>query len=84
MQVHSILDQAEIPTYQERHLTAEEILTRKRDAVIRGVHLTVAGRPVRLTPIGAGTLTHPPGQGGLRLTRVQLTRPARTRLDRPA
>jgi nickel/cobalt exporter len=74
-----ILDEAEIPTFQERGLPASEVLARKRAEVARGVRVTVAGRPVALVPAGPARLTHPPGQGGLPLTRVELPLTAHVR-----
>lgn len=70
--VHYILDQAEIPTFQERNLPPVTVLERKRAAITRGLILAVDGRRVALTPTSAGRLTKPPGQGGLPLTRVEL------------
>lgn len=67
------LDQAEIPTFQERGLSAAVNLARKRAEITRGLELTVDGRRVGLRLLPGGTLTHPPGQGGLSLTRVQLS-----------
>ena len=67
-----ILDQAEIPTFQERGRSGAAILAAKRTEVQRHLVLTVDGRPVALTVTGA-SLSHPPGQGGLPLTRVELT-----------
>jgi nickel/cobalt transporter (NicO) family protein len=66
-----ILDQAEIPTFQERGLQRPQVLTRKRAEVRRNLHLVVDGRPVPLA-IGRGVLSAPPGQGGLPLTRMVL------------
>jgi nickel/cobalt transporter (NicO) family protein len=74
-----ILDEAEIPTFQERGLPASEVLARKRTEVARGVRVTVGGRPVALAPAGPARLTHPPGQGGLPLTRVELPLTANVR-----
>src|SRR5439155_1375093 len=37
-----------------------------------GLALRVDGRAVALRPVGAGRIAFPPGQGGLRLTRVEL------------
>jgi len=70
--VHYILDQAEIPTFQERDLSPAVVLQNKRTAIARGLALIVDGRRVALTPTSAGQLTKPPGQGGLPLTRVEL------------
>ena len=46
--VRYILDQAEIPTVQERGLGRAEVLRRKLDEVRRGLILTVDGRPTEL------------------------------------
>jgi ABC-type nickel/cobalt efflux system permease component RcnA len=69
---HYVLDQAEIPTFQERGLSSAEILQRKQAEVVRALKLEVNGRsiPLRLEP--GGTISHPLGQGGLKLTRVEL------------
>jgi ABC-type nickel/cobalt efflux system permease component RcnA len=70
--VHYVLDQAEIPTFQERSLSAREVLARKRAEVARALTLRIDGRPVALRLAPGGALSHPPGQGGLRTTRVEL------------
>jgi nickel/cobalt transporter (NicO) family protein len=67
-----ILDQAEIPTFQERGLPPSVVLARKEAEVQRALVLTVNGRRVPLRPAGAGQISFPPGQGGLKLTRVVL------------
>ena len=67
-----ILDQAEIPTFQERGLPPSVVLGRKRAEVARRLVLTVNGRRVPLRLGGAGQISFPPGQGGLKLTRVVL------------
>jgi len=67
-----ILDQAEIPTFQERGVPPSEILARKRDEVGRRLTATLDGRPLALRLTPGGEITHPPGQGGLPLTRVEL------------
>ena len=72
VQVHYTLDQAEIPTFQERRLSRRQVLDRKRSEIARGLHLTVDGRPVALTVAPNARISFPPGQGGLRLTRVEL------------
>ncbi|MFL5835619.1 MAG: sulfite exporter TauE/SafE family protein [Solirubrobacteraceae bacterium] len=66
-----VLDQAEIPTFQERGLPHGAALERKRAEVRRGLHLIVDGSEVRLAQ-GAAALSSPPGQGGLPLTRLEL------------
>jgi ABC-type nickel/cobalt efflux system permease component RcnA len=70
--VRYILDQAEIPTFQERGLRPAQVLARKRAAVARGVTLTAAGRPVALRLAPGGRIAFPVGQGGLRTTRIEL------------
>ncbi len=67
-----ILDQAEIPTFQERGLSSARVLDRKRAEVARRLMIAVDGKPVPLRFAGPGTISFPPGQGGLRLTRVEL------------
>jgi len=80
--VHYILDQAEIPTFQERGLSRAEVLRRKRDEVVRGLALTVDGMPVPLVPAGPGALALRPGQGGLRTTRATFDLHARAHAPR--
>lgn len=70
--VRWILDQAEIPTFQERGRSASAILTAKRDQALRGLRLRVNDRTVKLQPAAAGQISFPAGQGGLRTTRVEL------------
>jgi nickel/cobalt exporter len=72
-----ILDQAEIPTFQERGLSPAQVLTRKRAEVSRGLVLTVDGRRVPLSFAPGAQISYPPGQGGLKLTRVVLPLTAR-------
>jgi nickel/cobalt exporter len=79
VQLRYILDQAEIPTFQERGLSQVEIFNRKRDAVQRGLLVTVNGRRLPLTLAGGAKISFPPGQGGLKLTRVELPFSARIR-----
>jgi nickel/cobalt transporter (NicO) family protein len=67
-----ILDQAEIPTFQERGLPPSVVLARKKAEVERRLTLTVNGRRVPLSVGGPGQISFPPGQGGLKLTRVVL------------
>jgi ABC-type nickel/cobalt efflux system permease component RcnA len=70
--VRYVLDQAEIPTFQERGLTTAAVLARKRAQVARGLAMTVDGRAVALPLHPGGALSHPMGQGGLRTTRLEL------------
>jgi nickel/cobalt exporter len=62
-----VLDGAEIPTFQK---SVE--LGKVQAEVADRLTLTVDGRDLRLRPGSEPTLTHPPGQGGLRTTRVVL------------
>jgi nickel/cobalt exporter len=70
--VRYVLDQAEIPTFQERGLPDGEVIARKQAEVQRRLTLTVDGRRAALRPAGAATISHPPGAGGLRTTRLEL------------
>jgi nickel/cobalt transporter (NicO) family protein len=70
--VRYVLDEAEIPTFQQRAVGDAELLRRKQSEVERRLALTVDGARVALRPAGAGTITHPDGQGGLRTTRIEL------------
>ncbi len=70
--VRYILDEAEIPTFQQRGVADAALLARKRAEVERRLVLTVDGRRVTLQPRPGATITHPMGQGGLRTTRVEL------------
>ena len=54
------------------------VLARKRAEVLKRLVVTVGGRRVALTP-GAARLSHPPGQGGLPTTRVELPLTARVK-----
>jgi ABC-type nickel/cobalt efflux system permease component RcnA len=75
------LDQAEIPTFQERGSSSSQVLARKVAEVRRGLRLTVDGRRVALTPQPGARITFPPGQGGLRTTRVEVRLTAATGRD---
>jgi ABC-type nickel/cobalt efflux system permease component RcnA len=66
------IDQAEIPTFQERGLPAATVLARKVAEARRGLELTVDGGRVALVPQPGARLSFPMGQGGLRTTRVEL------------
>ena len=63
--VRWILDQAEIPTFQERGLAPAVVLGRKRAVAQAGLTLTVGGRRVALRALGPGRIAFPPGAGGL-------------------
>jgi nickel/cobalt transporter (NicO) family protein len=69
IEVRYLLDQAEIPTVQERGLSKEELIQRKRDEVLGGLELTVDGRRVPLALDGKGRASFPPGNGGLKTSR---------------
>ena len=71
VRVHYVLDQAEIPTFQERGIAPATVLARKRAEIARGVSAFADGRRVVLTA-STGTIAHRPGQGGLPTTRVEL------------
>ncbi len=72
VQLRYILDQAEIPTFQERGLADDRVLGLKHAEVARHLTLSVNGRPVPLRFPPGASISHPPGQGGLPLTRVEL------------
>jgi nickel/cobalt exporter len=71
VRVHYVLDQAEIPTFQERGTAPAMVLARKRAEIARGVTAFADGRRVALIA-STGTIVHRPGQGGLPTTRVEL------------
>ena len=85
VEVHYILDQAEIPTFQELQsfdrngdgaitgLERDPLLERKLAEIAPDLRLTVDGRPVPLGAPRQDSLAFPPGQGGLDLTRVEAT-----------
>jgi ABC-type nickel/cobalt efflux system permease component RcnA len=77
-----VLDQAEIPTFQERGIPPAAVLARKRAEVLRRLALVVDGRRVALRALPGASIAFPPGQGGLRLTRVVL--PLRAAILLPA
>jgi nickel/cobalt transporter (NicO) family protein len=82
-EVHYILDQAEIPTFQEVQRYDSDgsgaingaerglFLDRKLDEIAPELELTADGRPVPLGAPRDAKLEFPPGQGGLSLTRVE-------------
>ena len=63
-----VLDMAEIPTFQAGKINAQAYAVR----IAADAHLSVAGVPARLHPI-ATALAHPPGAGGLRTTRLEVS-----------
>jgi ABC-type nickel/cobalt efflux system permease component RcnA len=72
------LDQAEIPTFQERGLAPSAVLARKVGEVRRGLELTVDGRRAPLAVLPGARISFPAGQGGLRTTRVEIRLTAAT------
>ncbi|MEJ7824164.1 MAG: sulfite exporter TauE/SafE family protein [Solirubrobacteraceae bacterium] len=72
VEVRWILDQAEIPTFQERDRPQASVLAAKRAEALRGLQLRIDGRRVELAARGPGTIELLPGQGGLKTTRVEL------------
>jgi nickel/cobalt exporter len=76
-----VLDQAEIPTAQERNLSDAEIIQRKRAEVNQNLFLVVNGKRHALHANGAPKLTFPEGAGGLPITRLEL--PLVARVERP-
>jgi nickel/cobalt exporter len=70
--VRYLLDQAEIPTFQERGVARAERVRRKQAEVLRRLRVEADGRPLSLTPAGAPRLELRPGAGGLRTTRFEL------------
>jgi nickel/cobalt transporter (NicO) family protein len=79
--VRYVLDQAEIPTVQERSLSRAGVLAKKRAEVERRLVLLVDGRRVELVAAGAPTLSFPAGAGGLKTTRLELS--LRAAVDHP-
>jgi ABC-type nickel/cobalt efflux system permease component RcnA len=83
VEVHYILDQAEIPTFQEIQrfdtdgdggISASErgpLLQRKLAEIAPNLRLTADGRAVPLGTPREPSLSFPTGQGGLSLTRVE-------------
>ena len=71
IEVRYLLDQAEIPTVQERGLGRAELLKRKRAEIRRGLALTVDSRGAALRFDGPGRVTFPPGSGGLETSRFE-------------
>jgi nickel/cobalt transporter (NicO) family protein len=67
-----VLDQAEIPTFQERHLSREEVIHRKLAEVRRSLVLIVNGNRLLLRRASSPKLTFPAGQGGLEITRLEV------------
>jgi nickel/cobalt transporter (NicO) family protein len=79
--VRYILDEAEIPTFQQRGVADSELARGKTAEVERRLVLTVDGRRVPLRPAGRAAFSHPDGAGGLRTTRVEI--PLTAAVDAP-
>jgi nickel/cobalt transporter (NicO) family protein len=71
VQLRYLLDQAEIPTVQERSLSRSQLLAKKRAELLRGLELSVDGRRVPLEPVGRGRVSFPEGSGGLKTSRFK-------------
>ena len=65
-----VLDEAEIPTTEQRGLPRAEIIGRKQDELRRNLTLVVDGRRVPLRPLEP-RLSFPTGQAGLDTTRFE-------------
>jgi nickel/cobalt transporter (NicO) family protein len=76
--VRYLLDQAEIPTFQERGVAQAERVRRKQAEVLRHLRVEADGRPLTLTP-GAPRLELRAGAGGLKTTRFELALSTRVR-----
>ncbi len=63
-----VLDEAEIPTTEQRDLSRTELITRKQAELRRNLTLTVDGRRVALRPLEP-RLSFPRGQAGLETLR---------------
>lgn len=72
IEIHYVLDEAEIPTVRNQRLTRSELVEAKREEILAGLALEVDGRDVTLRPTGAPSLSFPPGQAGLKTTRLEL------------
>jgi len=82
VEVRYVLDQAEIPTVQDRGLSRAEVLRRKLDEVRGGLAVAVNGRRVELRSAGRPKLSFPQGAGGLATTRLELALDAAVRNPR--
>jgi nickel/cobalt exporter len=83
IRLHYILDQAEIPTFQEIQRYDEDgsgaiegpegtqLLDRKLDEIVPDLEVTADGSRIPLGPPRDSTIDFPPGQGGLDLTRIE-------------
>lgn len=84
VEVRYVLDQAEIPTFQDAQRFDRDgsgtvdgaeragLLEAKLAEIRAGLALEADGRALSLAPVGQPRLSFPPGQGGLSLTRIEL------------
>jgi len=79
--VRYVLDQAEIPTVQERGLSRAEVMRGKLAEIRRGLKLRVNGRTEELQRAGPPRLSFPAGAGGLKTTRLSV--PLTAAVDAP-
>ena len=70
--VRYVLDQAEIPTFQERGVARAERVRRKRAEVLRRLRVTADGRPLALHARHRARSRSRPAPGGLQTTRFEL------------
>jgi len=73
IELRYILDQAEIPTFEERGVPTARVLAAKLAEVERHLSVTAGGRAIALRALPGATISHPRGQGGLPTTRVELS-----------
>ena len=79
--VRYLLDQAEIPTFQERGVARAERVRRKQAEVLRRLRVEADGRALTLVP-GTPRLELRSGAGGLETTRFELALSAQVRARR--
>lgn len=86
VELHSVVDTAEIPTVQDGQVPPDSRAgaAAKRCAdVAAAVSVSVRGQHVRWT-VDSATLAYPPGQAGLATTRLECELSGPAELDRPA
>ena len=79
--VRYLLDEAEIPTFQERGVPVAERVARKRAEVLRHLRVTADGRALSLVP-SEPKLELRQGAGGLKTTRFELALSGRVKARR--
>jgi ABC-type nickel/cobalt efflux system permease component RcnA len=72
VEVHYVLDEAEIPTVENQRLSNTDLIRQKSEAILEGLELTVGGGRVDLRVDGTPKLSYPAGQAGLDTTRLEL------------